>query len=282
MLVVMQSHASEEQVRAVCRRIESLGLKAVEIPRHPVTGVDLGFLEKAIRKLRVKACVFVPNFNNPLGSCMPDESKQALVTMITQHRIPLIEDDIYGELYFGRHRPKTCKSYDREGWVLHCSSLSKSLAPGYRIGWCLPGRFLEKVRQLKLMHTVSGTTLTQAAMAHFLSIGRYEYYLKNLRKALYTQCLRYIQAIVQHFPEEVKLSRPAGGFVLWVELSKDVDGYRLYQEAMKHSVSIVPGQIFSASGHYRNCIRISYGQRYDDEVEYGLRLLGGLVGRLVR
>jgi DNA-binding transcriptional MocR family regulator len=260
--------------------IESLGLKAVEIPTHPVTGVDLEFLEKAIKRFGIRACVFVPNFNNPLGSCMPDEKKKELVDLVTRHQIPLIEDDIYGELYFGKHRPKTCKSFDREGWVLHCTSLSKSLAPGYRIGWCLPGRYLEKVKELKMMHTVSGTTLTQVAMAHFLSIGRYEYHLKNLRKALHTQCLRYTQAIVQYFPEEVRLSRPAGGFVLWVELNKGLDAHRLYREAIKHKVSIVPGQLFSASGHYRNCIRIAYSRHYDETVEYGLKLLGELARKL--
>ena len=262
--------------------MESLGLKAIEIPSCPVTGLDLDYLEKAIKKFGIKACVFVPNFNNPLGSCMPDDKKKDLVQLITRNKIPLIEDDIYGELYFGRHRPKTCKSFDTEGWVLHCGSLSKSLAPGYRIGWCIPGRFIQRVKELKLMHTVTGTTLTQVAMAHFLSIGRYEYHLKNLRKALHTQCLRYTQAIIQYFPADVRLSRPAGGFVLWVEMNKEVNAYKLYQEAMKYGISIVPGQIFSASGDYRNCIRIGYGNAYDETIEYGLKVLGDLIKKQVK
>lgn len=260
--------------------MESLGLKAVEIPTDPLTGIDLGILEQRIKKFKIKACVFVPNFNNPLGSCMPDENKKALVQLITEYQIPLIEDDIYGELYFGKHRPKTCKSFDKEGWVLHCSSISKSLAPGYRIGWCLPGKFIKRVQQLKFMHTVSGTTLTQVAMAHFLSIGRYEYHLKNLRKVLHTQCLRYTQAIIQYFPADVKLSRPEGGFVLWVEMNKELNAYKLYQEALKYGISIAPGQIFSANADYRNCIRIGYGHAYDEKVEYGLKMLGNLIKKL--
>ena len=262
--------------------IESLGLKAIEIPTCAVEGIDLAYLEKAIEKFAIKACVFVPNFSNPIGSCMPDDKKKGLVQLITKNQIPLIEDDIYGELYFGKHRPKTCKSFDTEGWVLHCGSLSKSLAPGYRIGWCIPGRFLQRVKELKLMHTISGTTLTQVAMAHFLSIGRYEYHLKNLRKILHTQCLRYTQAIIQFFPEDVRLSRPGGGFVLWVEMNQEVNAYQLYQEAMKYNISIAPGQIFSASGHFRNCIRIGYGREYDDTIEYGLKVLGGLVTRQMK
>ena len=257
--------------------IQSLGLKALEIATDPLTGVDPEQLALLIHKFPIKACVFVPTFGNPLGSSIPDEKKAALVKLITHHRIPLIEDDIYGELYFGRHRPKTCKSYDEEGWVLYCSSLSKSLAPGYRIGWTLPGRFTQEVVRTKLMHTVTGTTLTQEAIAHFLGIGRYEYHLKKLRKALHTQCLRYLQAIMQYFPANTKVSRPQGGFVLWVELDKQLNAYRLYQEALKHQISVAPGQLFSARGQFGNCLRISYARPWDEEVEEGLKTLGALV-----
>jgi DNA-binding transcriptional MocR family regulator len=257
--------------------IESLGLKALEMAADPLTGIDPDQLEAVIRKFPVKACVFVTNFSNPLGCSIPDEKKAALVDLITRYRIPLIEDDIYGELYFGRHRPRTCKSFDKEGWVLYCSSLSKSLAPGYRIGWTLAGRFTQQLIRIKLMHTVTGTTLTQEAIAHFLGIGRYEYHLKKLRKALHTQCLRYMQGIMQYFPVQTKVSRPQGGFVLWVELDKQLNAYRLYQEALKHQISVAPGQLFSAKGQFGNCLRISYARPWDAEVEEGLRTLGALV-----
>jgi len=260
--------------------IESLGLKAVEIAADPLTGIDPQQLETLIRKYPIKACVFVTNFSNPLGSCMPDEKKKALVELITRHEIPLIEDDIYGEMYFGRHRPRTCKSFDKEGWVLYCSSLSKSLAPGYRIGWAIPGRFTQRLIQIKMMHTVSGTTLTQQATAHFLSIGRYEYHLKKLRKALHTQCLRYLQGILQYFPADTKVSRPQGGFVLWIQLDRKLNAYRLYQEALKHNVSVAPGQLFSGKGQFANCLRLSYARPWDAEVEEALRMLGALIKKM--
>lgn len=262
--------------------MESLGLKALEIAADPMTGVDPDQLEELIRKFSIKACVFVTNFSNPLGSSIPDERKEALVKLVTRLRIPLIEDDIYGELYFGRHRPKTCKSYDKEGWVLYCSSLSKSLAPGYRIGWTIPGRFTRQVAMTKMMHTVAGTTLTQEAIAHFLGFGRYEFHLKRLRKALHTQSLRYLQGIMQYFPANTKVSRPQGGFVLWVELDKQLNTYRLYQEALKHQVSVAPGQLFSARGQFGNCLRISYARPWDQEVEEGLKTLGSLVKAQIR
>jgi DNA-binding transcriptional MocR family regulator len=260
--------------------IQSMGLKVVEIPANPITGIDLQNLEKVIKRSSISACVFIPNFNNPLGSCMPDENKKALVELITKHRIPLIEDDIYGDLYFGDHRPRTCKTFDKEGWVLHCSSLSKSLAPGYRIGWVIPGRFSEELNRLKRMHTLAGTSITQAAMAHFLGIGRYEYHLKKLRNALHTHHLRYMQGILEYFPEDTRVSRPQGGFVLWLELNKKINAFRLYQEAMKYQVSIAPGRIFSATDQFNHYLRMGYGTPWDDKVERGVKILGELVGRM--
>jgi len=261
----------------IYQAIESLGLKVVEISSDPTNGLELASLEKAIEKFNIKACVCVPNFNNPLGSCMPDENKKQLVTLITKHNIPLIEDDIYGELYFGKNRPKPCKYFDTKGMVMHCSSVSKSLAPGYRIGWTLPGKFFEEVRQIKRMHNISSPTLTQAAIAHFLQHGRYEYHLKNLRKALHTQCLRYIQSVITYFPADTKISRPHGGFVLWLELNKHVDVFKLRSEAIKQHISVVPGKIFSASCNFSHCLRISFGKPWNDDIDYGLKVLGDLV-----
>lgn len=265
----------------IFQAIESMGLKVVEVSSCFITGLDLDCLLQVINKFPIKACVVIPNFNNPLGGCMPDENKKKLVEIITKNNIPLIEDDIYGELYFGKNRPRTCKYYDTKGMVMHCSSLTKSLAPGYRIGWTIPGKFLEQVKQIKRIHNISSPTLTQAAMAHFLQNGRYEYHLKGLRKALYTQCLRYMQAIVQYFPEDTKVSRPHGGFVLWVQLNKKINGFKLRTEAMKHHISVTPGKIFSASCNYSNCIRISFGKPWDDDADYGLMMLGKLIQKMI-
>ena len=212
---------------------------------------------------------------------MPDEHKQQLVEIITKHQVPLIEDDIYGELYFGRNRPRTCKYYDTRGWVMHCSSLSKSLAPGYRIGWVIPGKFLEQVKQAKRIQSISSPTLTQAAIAHYLQYGRYEYHLKTMRRALHTQCLRYLQAIIDYFPEGTKVSRPQGGFLLWVQLDKKINSFKLRTEAMKHQISIVPGKLFSANCNYNNCIRISFGKPWTEDADYGLMMLGKMIKKMM-
>jgi len=265
----------------IYQSLENMGLKVVEISSNPSTGLDIDCLEKSIDKFNVKACIVTPNFNNPSGSCMPEENKKRLVEVITKHNIALIEDDIYGELYFGRSRPRTCKYYDTKGLVMHCASLSKSLAPGYRIGWTIPGKFTEDVKQIKRISDISSPSLTQVAMAHFLGNGRYEYHLKNLRKALHTQYLKYTQAIIQYFPEGTKLSRPQGGFVLWVELPEKVNASKLRLEAMKHHISVVPGKIFSVRCNYHNFIRISFGKPWNEDMDYGLMMLGKIVKKMM-
>ena len=262
---------------AIFQLMESHGLKVVEIPTDPVSGMDVDYLEQAIKRFDIKACLVVNNFNNPLGSCMPDEKKRALVDMLFHVGIPLIEDDIYGELYFGKTRPKTCKTFDRKGMVLHCSSFSKSLAPGYRIGWTIPGKFKEAVIKLKRMHTVSTNTLAQTAVADFLSKGRFELHLRHLRKALYTQSLRYIQAVCEHFPEDTCITRPQGGFALWIEMNKRINAFKLHKRALRHNIGIAPGQIFSSQGRFENCFRLSYGEPWSPRIEEGIRTLGKLM-----
>jgi DNA-binding transcriptional MocR family regulator len=262
---------------AIFQVLESHGLKVVEIPTDPVTGADLDYLEQAIPRFDIKACLFVNNFNNPLGSCMPDENKKRLVDMLAKREIPLIEDDIYGEMYFGKTRPKTCKTFDTKGLVLHCASISKSLAPGYRIGWTIPGRFKQNVIRLKRMHTVSTNTLAQAAVAGFLANGRYELHLRHLRKALYTQSLRYAQAVCQYLPDDIRMTRPQGGFTLWIEMDKKINAYRLHKRALKQNVGIAPGQIFSSQGRFENCFRLSYGDPWNERIEDGIRIIGKLM-----
>lgn len=257
--------------------LKNLGLRALEVPTDPVTGPDLDFLQRAVAKRQIDAALLVPNFNNPTGGLMPDAHKQALVAMLAEQEIPLVEDDIYGEMYFGKTRPRTCKSYDREGLVLYCSSLSKTLAPGYRIGWCQPGRYLKQVLQNKLTHCVSCTTPTQAAIALFCETGRLDLHFRHLRKALYTQYLHYWQAVAAFFPPETRVSQPQGGYVLWLELPENVDAFHLYHRARQHHINIAPGQIFSIDGRFSHHIRLGFGTPYGPDIEGSLRTLGRLV-----
>ncbi len=261
----------------VLRFAQSIGLKVLELPTDPDTGVDPDDVKKALQKHAIKACFFVTNFSNPLGYCMPDEQKEAMVKLLSRHGVPLIEDDLYGDVYFGKSRPRSCKSFDEEGNVLWCSSISKTLAPGYRVGWAAPGKYMDKVKRLKLYHSITSATAQQAAIASFLATGRYEHHLRKLRQTLHSNSLQFTRAIGEYFPAGIKMSTPKGGFILWMELDKKIDTYQLYQEAMQHKISIAPGTMFTLQDRYQNCMRLSYGMPWTTEVDRALKKLGNLV-----
>lgn len=263
----------------VLQVIESLGMKALEIPTHPRDGMSVEALSAALRKNKVSACMVVPNFQNPLGSCMPDASKKELVEILAEAEIPLIEDDIYGDLYFGSARPKVAKAFDKEGLVLLCSSFSKTLAPGYRVGWVAPGRFMAQVERLKFMNTVATPTLPQLAIAHYLQNGGYDRHLRKLRKFFSAQVQVMTQVIGKYFPEGTKVTRPSGGFVLWVELPKSVDSLELHRRALEEKISIAPGPLFSAKQKYLNFMRLSCGDPWSGRLEQALITLGRLAGQ---
>jgi len=261
----------------VLRFAESIGLKVLELPTDPDTGVDPADVKKALNKYDIKACVFVTNFSNPLGYCMPDDQKETLVKLLAQHGVPLIEDDLYGDVYFGKQRPRSCKSFDEEGNVIWCSSISKTLAPGFRVGWVAPGKYYKKIKRLKLYNSITSATPQQAAIAYFMAEGRYQHHMRKLRQTLHANNLQFIRAIDEYFPENIKMNNPKGGYTLWLELDKNIDTYNLYREAIQHKISIAPGTMFTLQERYSNCMRISYGMPWDDKVDNALKTLGGLV-----
>jgi DNA-binding transcriptional MocR family regulator len=261
---------------------DALGMKVVEIPTHPQKGMDLDQLARAIRKHRIKACVVMPNCHNPLGFVLPDDYKRALVDLASRSHVALIEDDVYGDLAFEGPRPRTAKSFDRTGTVLLCSSFSKVLSPGYRVGWLAPGRYRAEVQRLKLVTTVANSSLSQMVIAEFLESGGYDRHLKRLRTTLRAQMEAVRQAIAKYFPEGTRISRPAGGYMLWIELPRKLDGVQLYRAALAKHITILPGTVFSAGGRYRNYIRINCGHAWSDIHDRALLTLGRLCDSLVR
>ncbi len=264
----------------ILQALESQGLRALEIPTHPVTGISLDALRFAIEHQNISACLLTPNFSNPLGSCMPDENKAALVEMLAEFNIPLIEDDIQGELYFGDVRPNACKAYDRKGMVMLCSSFSKDLAPGYRIGWVAAGRYRSDVEQLKMATNGGTAVLPQLAIAHFLATGGYEHTLRRIRQAYMQKVNGMAQAILRYFPQGARVSSPSGGHVVWVQLPDGVDSLDLYRMALKDGITLAPGHIFSATSRYANYFRLNAAY-YSDSTDWAVRRLGELVGVLM-
>ncbi|HEY6940877.1 PLP-dependent aminotransferase family protein [Dokdonella sp.] len=261
---------------AALQALEQRGLRAIEVATHPREGIELAALADVLERLRPAACWLMTNFQNPLGSLMPEPKKRALVELLARHDTPLIEDDVYGELYFGARRPPPAKAYDNAGLVLHCSSFSKCLAPGYRIGWIAPGRHLQAVARLKLSTTLTASTPAEATIAAYLEHGGYDRHLRKLREALAQQRDAMFAAIARHFPAATPTTRPDGGYFLWLELPPGVDAMQVHRRALAQSISVAPGPIFSSRAQFERHLRLNYGHAHDERVDAALAVLGRL------
>ena len=257
--------------------LESLGLKALELPTSAADGIDLAGLEKAVKGKSIAACLFSSSFNNPLGCTMPDEKKAKVLDLLARHQVPLIEDDIYGDIYFGSERPKPFMALDRRGNTIYCSSFSKTVAPGYRLGWIATGRHMQKVLEHKMALTLCNPALPQVAFANFLSSGGYDGHLRRIRRVFSDNVDQMMRTIDRTFPKSVRVTRPAGGFVLWLELPKHLDSRELLDAALNKGICFAPGDAFSASGRYANCLRLSCGHDWGPRIENGVKTLGKIV-----
>jgi DNA-binding transcriptional MocR family regulator len=261
--------------------LEELGLLAIEIPTDPVNGLKLEYLEEAITLYPVKACLITPNFNNPLGSIMPDVTKRKLVQLCSRREIPIIEDIINTELFYQNQRPSLLKSFDRKGLVITCSSFSKTLAPGLRIGWMIPGpRYLDKVLKLKAASTLSNSSLDQHLLARLMAQGNYERYLRSIRTMMKRQVADYVDCLRENLPRQAVINHPKGGILLWIELPETCDSMKVYRQALDHKISILPGTVFSASGQFRNFIRIGCGYPFTKQTANGIAQLGSIIDQV--
>ncbi len=256
---------------------ERLGLKVIEIPTHPREGVSLAALEDALRQHPIKACLFMLNFANPMGGLVPDERKKALLELLHRHDVPLIEDDVYAELYFGQQAPLCSKAEDRSGLVMHVSSFSKCLAPGYRLGWVAAGRYAQAIQRQKFSTSLATNVPVQIALADYLKHGGYENHLRHLRRTLANQEAALTAAVEQYFPAGTRLARPQGGYFLWLELPRRVDTLLLHQQALAQGISIAPGPIFSAKREFGNCLRLNFGHADSPRQKAAIATLGQLV-----
>lgn len=257
------------------RALEGLNLQAIEIPAHHRDGMSLDALEYALQEHRIKAVLVTTNFHNPTGSLMPEKNKERLVNMLADRDIPLIEDDVYGDITFEDERPKVCKAYDKKGMVILCSSFSKTLAPGYRVGYLAGGKYHHELLKLQITANLATPTLPQIAVAEFLSNGGYEHHLRRIRRMMINQMAWLRQAVMRYFPEGTRMTNPQGGFALWVIMPDHVDCLQLYDKAIQHKISISPGFMFSPKRQYRNCIRLNAAFATED-TEDQVALLGQL------
>ncbi|PWQ97905.1 PLP-dependent aminotransferase family protein [Leucothrix arctica] len=240
--------------------LKALDLQALEIPAHADDGMSLDALEMALDQWPIKAILVIPTENNPLGSTMPDENKVRLLKMTQRYNTPIIEDDIYGDLRYKQPRPRTLHSFDTEGRVILCSSFSKTMSAALRIGWVAPGRYKERIEHMKYIGTANTTTLTQLAIAEFIKQGYYERHVRTVRQQYRLNRDQLTHMLQTYFPKGTRISAPRGAYILWIELPGDVDTLLLNKRLVQHKIQIAPGVIFSASGKYRNCLRINYAR----------------------
>jgi DNA-binding transcriptional MocR family regulator len=260
--------------------VESLGRRAIEVPTDAREGVSLAALEQVLDAHRVSACWFMTSFQNPLGATMPDEKKRDLMRLLDSRGVPLIEDDAYAELYFGTARPRPAKAFDAGRIVLHCGSFSKCLAPGYRLGWVAAGRFAREVERRKVMTSISTSLPVQEGIADVLRRGGYDAHLTKLRRALAAQQTALLGSLQRHWRGAYRVTRPDGGYFVWLELPRIIDGLELHRRALDHGISIAPGPIFSPRREYRNCIRLNCGHPWTSELDAAVARLAKLASAL--
>ncbi|WP_300675306.1 PLP-dependent aminotransferase family protein [Desulfoluna sp.] len=257
-----------------------LGLKVLEVPSSPVDGIHLDALERALSRNRVSVCLQVTNFNNPLGVSLSEEKKKGLVALLKRYRVPLVEDDINGDIAFDGIRPGVCKAHDESGLVILCSSFSKTLAPGYRMGWMAAGRFLERVRRLKMVTSLATASPTQLAVAEFLANGGYEHHLRRLRRTCAERVAAMGESVGTFFPEGTRVTRPKGGFTLWVEMPETVDSMKLYSALESKGITVAPGGLFSTGDNFRNYLRLN-AAAFTPTTQWALEAVGEAARRLV-
>lgn len=256
--------------------LESLGLNALQVPTDSTEGILLAPLADAIEQHRPAAILVSPTVQNPLGASMSVSHKQALVKLAEQAGIPLIEDDVYGDLAGKGLRPSACKAFDCSGNVLYCSSLSKTLAPGWRIGWLAAGRFHDKVMQIRLAGEWAGSPLLEAAACEILGSGNYERHLRQLKCRIAGGVKAIITTVKSCFPEGTRITVPDAGFLVWVELPPQISALDVHRLALEQGIGVSPGPLFSPNADFVNFLRLNCANTPNEHLLNAVQMLGAI------
>jgi DNA-binding transcriptional MocR family regulator len=257
-----------------------LGINVIEVPCSPADGMDLDALEEILDSNAIAAVIVTPNFSNPLGSLMPLAARHRIVKLLQARGIALIEDDVYGDLRYGPEIIPNCKALDRSGNVLFCSSVSKTLAPGFRIGWLAAGAHVERARTVKFAMSVQTPHLTQVALAEFLTRHRFSRVVSPAAKVYQRNVRAMIRCILETFPEGVRVCEPKGGYLIWVEMPAGADGKTLHLRCKDEGFHFIHGAACTVSGLYKNCISLSAAV-WNAEAERQVRRIGAMAREMV-
>lgn len=256
--------------------LASLGLKSIEIPTDPQRGLSLDALEMLLSEKRLAALIVMPNVQNPLGCTMALEDKKRLARLVNHYQLPLIEDGLYGELQFCWPLAPAVKAFDTEGWVIYCSSFTKTLAPDFRVGWMAAGRFSAQIARLKAVSSMSESVLLSEALGHFLESGGYDHHLRSIRRRYITQMDEARGLIARHFPQGTRATLPQGGFVFWVELPGKVDAIELFHRLLQEKICVTPGALYTLSERCNNALRLSCCYPFNERYTWAIKRTGAL------
>lgn len=244
------------------------------------SGLDVEALEAVLAARRPRLIYVVPEFHNPKGTTLAPERRVQLLRLAQRHRIPILEDNPYGELRFRGTEPPPLAALDDTGLVVHLGTFSKTLAPGLRLGWLVGPPELVRaatiVKQSTDLHTAS---LAQRAAAELLSSFDYDAHLSRLRAVYGERCLTMLGALTRHLPAPTRFTRPDGGLFIWAELPPGLDAERVLKDALAEKVAFVPGAAFFAGTPRTEMLRLNYSNCSPERIEEGIARLGRVVHR---
>ncbi len=260
--------------------ISALGLRTLELPTSPSTGLSVEALAMALDapKPPIRALLCMPTLHNPLGCTMPEANKRAVLQLCSEHGVPIIEDDIYADMGTAAAHTQPIKAYDVDDQVIHCASLNKSLAPGMRIGWMSAGRWQARVEMLKYSQSRFPEELGQMVLARFLASKSHDRYLRRLQHELRDRRQWLADCVGRHFGDAAKLNMPDGGLFLWLELPPGVSAMQLGLDALSHGIHIAPGPLFSGQPRMDRFVRLSAGIPSREAMDEGVHCLSQLAG----
>lgn len=261
--------------------LKELKRNIIMIPTSPITGMNLDALEKTLELEDVQAVILTAAFQNPLGFVMPIESRKKITVLSKKYNIPIIEDDLYSDCSHNSIVEHPIKSFDLEDNVLYCSSFSKTISPGIRIGWLIGGKYHNRCKNLKISGTLGGSALLQSSLADFLIRNPYEKHVKKLQKNIARQAAEMKTLLEKYLPIGSAISSPKGGLFIWIELDECIDALEIYRQCLKMRISIVPGQAFSNGERFKNCLRVSYGTPITEDISQAVKELGEIINNVI-
>lgn len=261
---------------------KSYGARLVSVAMDE-DGLRTDALEEALQKYPAAKLLYtVPNFQNPTGRTIPEERRQKIAELAAQYDLMVLEDNPYGEIRFAGEHVPAIKSFDQDGHVCYMGTFSKTLAPGFRLGWVMATKeMIDKLTVLKQSADLHTDNLAQYATVEYLQANDLDAHVKEI-SALYGKRKQLmIDGINKYFPDKVKYTNPDGGMFLWVEVPGVDDTIAVFKECLKNNVAFVPGDPFYADQPQPGTFRLNYSNMAEDQIEVGLKRLGTVLAKYV-